>query len=101
VNGTAGRTWAGSPAGEIAGCEWQFNECQHYTVTLIINSSNGGNHHRRTAVLQNGIATFSSLTVNKAGNGYTLTPGCICLRTFSAQNSDVFNKDPCFSVLTA
>ena len=92
TDGVAGRTLASPPKVALKDAKGNIEtDVNNYTVTLNINNGNGAALSGATATLQNGIATFDNLTVNKAGSGYTLTPSCSLSPDLTAEESDAFD----------
>jgi len=61
------------------------------TIAIGANPSSGTLSGTATATVANGVATFSGLSINKTGIGYTLTATATNL---AAANSGVFNVNP-------
>ncbi|HYE82792.1 MAG TPA: invasin domain 3-containing protein [Clostridia bacterium] len=93
-NGIAGRPFSQPPAVALMDAYGNVEVGDNtHTVTLSLSGGSGATMSGATAKLQNGIATFSNLTVNKVGSGYTLTPSCSLSAGLAVQSSNPFNMD--------
>ncbi|HEU5467474.1 MAG TPA: PKD domain-containing protein, partial [Gemmatimonadales bacterium] len=72
------------------------------TVTLAIGTNPGGGTLSGTAsvALGNGVATFSGLSIDKAGNGYTLTASTSGLKSAASSPFNVTTPPPTTGSLT-
>ncbi len=103
--GTAGVAWAAQPVAAVQDTYGNTVPSSSASITLAIGTNPGGGTLSGTATLSavNGVATFSGLSIDKSGTGYTLTATSAGLTagtsaafniTFAAATQVVFTTAP-------